>query len=57
MCCFRVLFKYTTLATLENVFWQFQVIGELLNTILENSVCIKVLQNKKHSWYVAYMHG
>jgi len=29
ICCLEQLFKYTSLATFGNVFWEFHVIGEL----------------------------
>ena len=34
MCGLEQLFKYTSLATLSNVFQKFQVIHELLNILL-----------------------
>jgi len=39
------LFKYTSLATLNNVFMEFQKIHELLNTVFK-TLFIKALQNK-----------
>ena len=56
MCCLEPLFKYASLATLGNIFKEFQLIQKLLNTLLVQlqnhlfkTLYIKTLQNKIQS--------
>ena len=55
MCCLEHLFKYTSLAILTYVFQEFQVIHNLLNTLLiqlqNHSKLYITKQNPKHYCY------
>jgi len=73
MCCLQQFFlklKYTSLATLSNIFQEFQVIYEVLNTVLiqwqsHSKLCAlkyytKIKKNLTHycnTMCVVFMHG
>ena len=48
MCSLEQLFKYTSLNTLSDAFWKFQVICELQNTVHYFNLIYKIIQNSVH---------